>query len=64
TASKINKYLGKTGQFWQEQYYEHRIRKEENLLKIVGYCRENPMRRGLAMEPESCPFWKFKPENI
>ena len=64
TARNINMILGKTGKFWQDQYYEHKIRKDESLWNIVDYCHNNPVRKGLVDDPEKYPYWKLCPENI
>jgi menaquinone-specific isochorismate synthase len=39
--------LGRTGQFWQREYYDHLVRSEEEFHRIVGYIAENPAKVGL-----------------
>ncbi|HEX5681269.1 MAG TPA: transposase, partial [Desulfobacterales bacterium] len=41
TANKINGLLGRSGQFWQEQYHDHAIRKDEVLNDVVLYLLNN-----------------------
>jgi len=57
TANKINGLLGRSGQFWQEQYHDHAIRKDEVLNDIVFYMLNNPVRAGLVKDFHDWPFW-------
>ncbi|MEW6087641.1 MAG: transposase [bacterium] len=44
SAIKINKYLNRLGvPVWQRNYYEHIIRNEAELYKIVEYIINNPI---------------------
>ncbi len=49
TAKKANEMLGKTGGFWQEEYYDHVVRDGEDFRNQVRYVLENP-RKGNAAE--------------
>ena len=42
TAGKINKELGKTGRFWQEESFDHLVRSPEQFCAIQQYIRKNP----------------------
>ncbi len=64
TSHKINKLLGRKGSFWQEQYYEHRVRDDEDLERIAEYCHENPLRAGLTEKPGEWEYWYFREENL
>ena len=57
TARGINQKRGEKGKVWSSQYYEHLIRQEESLEKIIEYCRYNPVRRNLVDAPEDWPYW-------
>ena len=46
TANQINKRLGKTGQFWQHESYDHIVRHERAMDAIRRYIRENPVAAG------------------
>jgi putative transposase len=47
----------KTGNgLWQKSYYDHILRKEEDVVKIVRYILENPIRKGLVEHPDEHPF--------
>ena len=41
---------------WQKSYYDHILRKEEDVLAVVRYILENPTRKGLVKQPEEYPF--------
>ncbi|MCC5841822.1 MAG: DEAD/DEAH box helicase family protein [Opitutales bacterium] len=48
TANQINKRLGKTGQFWQHESYDHIVRHERAMDAIRHYIRENPRVAGAS----------------
>jgi len=48
TANQINKRLGKTGQFWQHESYDHIVRHERAMEAIRRYIRENPIVAGAS----------------
>lgn len=47
TASEANKVLGRAGEFWQREYYDHLVRDEEELVRIVKYVIDNPAKAGI-----------------
>jgi REP element-mobilizing transposase RayT len=57
TARQINRLTNTKGSFWQDQYYEHAIRKDEDLNEVVLYMLNNPIRSGLARNFHDYPFW-------
>lgn len=56
TATHANRVLARTGPFWQRESYDHWVRDEEELERIVLYIRGNPVKAGLVREPQD---WKF-----
>src|SRR5262249_6293207 len=48
TALKANKILSRSGKFWQEEYYDHKIRSEEEFWFYIRYTLENPVSAGLC----------------
>lgn len=48
TAKEANRILGRSGEFWQAEYYDHLIRDEDDLRHAVEYARSNPDRAGLS----------------
>jgi 1-hydroxy-2-methyl-2-(E)-butenyl 4-diphosphate synthase len=47
SATQANRMLGKSGTFWQEEYYDHIVRDGEDLKHQVNYILANP-RKGWA----------------
>ena len=47
TAKAANRLLGRTGAFWQDEYYDHLIRDAEDYAHALHYLRENPVKAGL-----------------
>ena len=57
TAKKINILLQKKGSFWQPQYHDHAVRKDEDLNEVVLYTLQNPVRANLVDDFHDYPFW-------
>jgi REP element-mobilizing transposase RayT len=57
TAKQVNAVLKRQGSFWQDQYHEHAIRKDEDLKGVVLYMLNNPVRAGLVEDFHDYPFW-------
>ncbi|MDZ4278244.1 MAG: transposase [Dehalococcoidia bacterium] len=55
-ARIYNGRSGRAGRLWQPRYYEAVIRDEAALLRRMRYMKENPVRAGLAVNPEDYPF--------
>ena len=47
TANRANEMLGRSGPFWQREYFDHIVRSDEDLMRFAGYLRKNPGRSGL-----------------
>jgi type I restriction enzyme R subunit len=47
TALRINKALGKSGQFWQVEQFDHLVRSEEQFRHFRRYIAENGRTAGL-----------------
>jgi putative DNA methylase len=57
TARMANKLLKRTGQtFWQDESYDHWVRDEAELERIVTYVEWDPVRNGLVARPEA---WRW-----
>ncbi|HLF71855.1 MAG TPA: transposase [Dehalococcoidia bacterium] len=41
---------------WQTSYYDHVIRREENLLDLANYIWQNPVKDGLVTERKEYPL--------
>jgi putative DNA methylase len=52
TARQANLILGRTGaSFWQDESFDHRVRDEAELERIVHYVEHNPVHAGLVASP-------------
>jgi len=51
TAQLANRILGRTGPFWQREYYDHLIRDGKQYSRSIRYVAENPTRAGLQEWP-------------
>ena len=52
TAKEANRILGRSGAFWQEEYYDRAIRDETHFARATEYIEWNPVKAGLCAEPE------------
>jgi putative transposase len=50
TARQVNKLLGRSGNFWQRDYFDRLIRDEKHLANCVRYIRRNPQKARLSQE--------------
>ena len=57
------KYVaGKLGIEWQRDFFEHRLRNEQELGEKTCYILMNPVRKGLCERAEDWP-WIYRPNN-
>jgi len=56
TAHEANRFLGRTGQFWQEDYFDRFIRNTKHFERAKQYISENPVTAGLVKLPEDWPY--------
>jgi REP element-mobilizing transposase RayT len=54
-------YKNKTSFKWQKDYYDHILRKEEDLETLMKYILNNPVRIGLV---ENWKLYKFKGSTV
>jgi len=47
---------GYIGKVWQRSFYDHALRKEEDLMKVAEYIVCNPLRKGLVIDWEEYPY--------
>ena len=53
TARQANMVLNRQGQFWQHESFDHVVRNDKELERIIEYVLYNPIRAGLA------PDWVY-----
>ena len=47
TANEANRILGRSGQFWQHESYDHWIRDDAELERVIAYIDGNAVKAGL-----------------
>jgi hypothetical protein len=53
---EANKILGRTGQFWMEDYFDRYIRDSKHFANAISYIENNPVKAGLCA---SASDWRF-----
>ena len=48
TAREANKILERSGPFWQPETYDHIVRDDSELLRIIRYVINNPVKAGFV----------------
>jgi REP element-mobilizing transposase RayT len=55
-AVEGNKLLGRTGRFWQPEYWDRFMRDDEQKHKAIRYIENNPVKANLCRAPEEWAF--------
>jgi hypothetical protein len=61
TAHAANRMLGRKGPFWQDESYDHLVRHDEEFRRVQHYIEWNPVKAGLAPNPEAFPWSSAAP---
>lgn len=56
TALEANRLLRRSGQFWQEETFDHVVRDADELLRIRQYIVQNPVKAGLVKQWDEWPW--------
>jgi putative transposase len=56
TARKANEHLGRSGSFWQTEYWDRFIRNDAHFGASEEYIDQNPVKAGLVAEPRLWPY--------
>jgi putative transposase len=56
TGKAANHLLKRTGDFWQDEYFDRFIRDEEHFRKALRYIENNPVKAGLVKTAEEWIF--------
>ena len=57
TAREANQILGRTGKaFWKDESYDHWVRDDDELHRIIHYIERNPVAAGLVQRVEDWPW--------
>ncbi len=63
TALHANRILGRRGDFWQHENYDHVVRDEREFNRIVAYILNNPVSAGLVSTPDEWR-WSYRRANL
>ena len=56
SAYAANLLLGRSGAFWQREYFDRFIRDDAHLAAVTRYIHRNPVKAGLVAKPEDWPL--------
>jgi putative transposase len=57
SAREVNKALNRKGPLWQRAFYDHALRKDEDVRKLARYIVANPVRAGIVKRAADYPLW-------
>ena len=58
-TAKILSEMFNVEPFWQSNFYDHVVRKDESLVEICSYILNNPVRKGMVSNWEEYPYSKM-----
>lgn len=64
TALRANRVLNRIGSFWQNESYDHVVRDDDELERIIWYVLFNPEKAGLVQKWNDWPWFFCKPGLI
>ena len=56
TGNECNRLLGRAGPFWQHESYDHWVRDDDELGRVVAYVEQNPVKAGLVATAAEWPY--------
>ena len=54
-SRQANAHLGRTGTFWEPDYFDRYMRNEDHLVRTIEYVENNPVKAGLVCKPPPGP---------
>ena len=63
TARRLNQLFNRQGQFWDDGFYDHRCRDEDDINDRLAYIEHNPVRAELVAAAERWPFSSAHPSQ-
>lgn len=64
TARQANRMLDRTGAFWHSESYDHLVRDDQELHKIIWYILQNPVKAGLVEQWQDWPYSYVKKDYL
>ena len=56
TSRQANSRLGRTGAFWEPDYFDRYMRNEDHLMRTIEYVENNPVKAGLVDKAVDWPW--------
>lgn len=56
SAKKANELLDRSGQFWQHESYDRVVRDDKELIRVIDYVLNNPVKAGIC---NGWQKWKY-----
>jgi putative transposase len=56
TSRRANACLGRTGTFWEADYFDRYMRNEDHLMRTIEYIENNPVKAGLVDKAADWPW--------
>jgi putative transposase len=63
TARRLNALFRRQGQFWEEGFFDHRCRDDDDIEDRMTYIEHNPVRAGLVARSEDWSFSSAHPSQ-
>ena len=60
SAGRANRLLGRSGVFWLHESYDHFVRSEDELERIIAYVVNNPVKAGLVSDWHDWPWTYYR----
>ncbi len=60
SSFKINKLLGRKGNLWQENYYDHGIRNRRDFEEKIKYIHKNPVEDNLVFRMKDYRYSSYR----
>ena len=65
SSRRINQLLGRAGNLWQEESFDHVVRSHEWTQRKIEYVCNNPVRNGLVTDLNDYPWiWRSWIEGL
>ncbi len=61
--TKTQMFVRPHGTDWQDNFYDHKVRREDSIESIIRYIYLNPYRAGLIQPAESWPYFYCREED-
>lgn len=61
TSTMCNRIRGQSGSYWQTETFDHWVRDDDELYRIIAYIENNPVKAGLVERPED---WRWSSARI